>query len=64
MMHGKPTQEHDVTLRLVVTRRVHGAMTSEKRHRAVKALRRLLSVSQPYQVDLCEVVKVEQRRHT
>jgi hypothetical protein len=54
--------EHDLTLRLVVTRRVKGRLTPQTQHRAVKALKRALGVRSLYRVDVCEVAGVRQVR--
>jgi hypothetical protein len=68
-MHSDPEeeQEHEVTMRLVVTRRMPGATSSEKRHKAVKALTKLLSNlggsgSRTYRVDLAEHVHTRRVR--
>lgn len=60
------TQINDVVMRVVLTRRVEGPVTLEKRHKIVKALRHLLALVGPthstYTVDVCEVADVRRVR--
>jgi hypothetical protein len=55
-----PAPTHLVVMRLVVTRRVKGNVTPERKHKYVKALANLLRFvgAHTYTVDLCEVADV------
>lgn len=58
--------ETDIVFRLVVTRRVRGALPPQRRHKYVTALRRLLGLCgdrSTYHVDVCEVAEVRPVTH-
>lgn len=59
--------EHDVVFRVTVTRRVRGVVTPERRHKYVRALKRLISLVGPthslYHVEVCEVAAVREVNH-
>ena len=61
--HDPSIPRHDITMRLVITRRVSGRMTPDKRHRVVKAIRRLLAnAGAGYTVALAEVISTTPAR--
>jgi len=63
MRYEEPVPTHTITMRLVVTRRVRGRMTPDKRHRVVKAIRRLLAnAGAGYTVALAEIISTAPAR--